>query len=107
MYSDTINDRLPARASAALSVWPRHHQKSATRKTAKVSSAAAVSVAMATLDTGPGHAGASLVIRERPVTARITAAGGGLEHMARRHLAAIDVQRDRRLIEGVRQHVIL
>src|SRR3954452_19585842 len=99
-YSETMNDRLPARDSAAASVWLRHHHRSTTRRAAKVSSAAVVSVAMASLDTDTfAEPPASVVISECPIAAHVAAAGDRLEDVARRHLAAVHVQRDRRRVE--------
>ena len=51
MYSERIDERFAARASAAFSVWARHSQKSARRIPAKASSVTVVSNAISSLDT--------------------------------------------------------
>ena len=51
MYSDRIDERFAARVSAALSVCVRNHHRSLWRIADSPSSTAAVSVAIAALDT--------------------------------------------------------
>src|SRR5258705_8040857 len=50
-------------------------------------------------------ASGSLVVAEGPLDAHVPAVRDRLEHVAGSHLATVDVQRDRRLVECVRERV--
>src|SRR5580765_162196 len=86
-YSERMNARFDARAEADANVWVRPDQSSIPRNAPSVSDG-------------------SFLIGQRTLAPHVTVVARRFEDMARGHLAAVHVERDRRRRQRVREDVI-
>ena len=89
-----MNARFDARAEADASVWARPDQSSNARNTPSVNSTPSVSPAMTGLRTT--LVAESFLIGQRTLAPNVAVVARRFEDMARGHLAAVNVERDRR-----------